>query len=48
MSIEVLILLYALYSLSVKNEAKISGWRFIWFFRFDVGALLADLMILAD
>ena len=32
----------------VKNEAKISGWRFIWFFRFDVGALLADLMILPD
>ena len=48
MSIEVLILLYALYSLSVKNEAKISEWRFIWFFRFDVGALLADLMILSD
>ena len=38
-----------LYSLSVKNEPKVSGWHLeTWVFRFDVGALLADLMIAPD
>ena len=43
---EVLILLY---SLNVKNEPECSGWSLeTWVFRFDVGALLVDLMVWPD